>query len=464
MRWKLACLLLCVVLNAADSPRAFLVNDDGGWCWFQDERSVVVNGRTLVVGTIASGFRDVRRKGDVDVTSFDLQTGETRRFTLHHSGEAGAQARWLDDHNSPALLVRRDGRLLALYSQHGLDEQIYYRISTRPGDVSAWDREAVFVPSPTSRVTYSNLHRLSRENSGRGRTYDFFRGLDNSYKPSYAFSDDDGATWMPGNVVIDVPSRVRHRPYVKYASDGRETIHLAYTEGHPRDFDNGVFHVYYRGGKLHRSDGSVIRGLREGLRKPEEGTRVFAGDAQNVAWVSDLHLDPSGRPYLAYSVQKNSGGKPTREHGDDHRYRYARWDGARWRDFEIAYAGHKLYPGEDDYTGNLALDPRDPATVIISTDADPVTGAPLKSAADGRRHWEIYRGRTEDGGLAWRWEAITRDSRQDQIRPMIPNWESREKRAILWLRGTMRTYTDYDFEVVARIEARSVNGRGLFLR
>ncbi|MFN7921276.1 MAG: BNR-4 repeat-containing protein [Bryobacteraceae bacterium] len=425
-----------------------VLNDDGGWCWFEDERALVADGR-LIVGTIAGGIHDPRRKGDVDVTSYDLGSGRIERVTLHHSGDARDQKRWFDDHNSPALLRRRDGRLLAMYSLHGPEAKIYYRVSEKPGDATAWSPERVFVPSASSRVTYSNLHYLSAE----GRIYDFFRGLNDSFKPSYAYSEDDGETWRAGNVFIDVPLQFRHRPYVKYASNGRDTVHIAYTEGHPRDFDNSVYHVFYRAGELHRSDGSVIRGLREGLRRPEEGTRVFDGGPDNVAWVSDLHLDRKGRPYLAYSVQKNDGGKPLREHGSDHRYRYARWDGRRWLDHEIAYAGSRLYAGEDDYTGNIALDPGDPDTVFLSTNADPATGAPLRSGADGQRHWELYRGNTRDGGSTWRWTALTRDSRQDNIRPIVPIWQSRQ-RALLWLRGKMRAYTDYSFEVVATVEAR----------
>jgi hypothetical protein len=447
-------LLFLPVLLAAQTrgSKTVVLNDDGGWCWYEDERSIAVNGR-LIVGSIAGGIHDPRRMGDVDVTSYDIATGRVSRFTLHHSEDAKEKRRWYDDHNSPALLVRQDGRLLAMYSLHGPEEKIYYRISARPGDASEWGEEKIFVPSPTSRITYSNLHLLMSENGGRGRIYDFFRGIHNSYKPSYAWSDDMGETWNAGGVVIDVPTEVRHRPYVKYASNGADTIHLNYTEGHPRNYDNSVYHAYYRAGNLYRSDGTLIRSLKEGLKRPEEGTLIFKGDRDNVAWVSDMHLDAKGRPFIAYSVQKNSGGKPDKDHGDDHRYRYARWDGSAWRDFEIAYAGHRLYPGEDDYTGNVALDPQDPDTIFISTNADPVTGAPLKSAADGRRHWELYRGSTRDGGKTWRWTPLTRDSTQDNIRPMVPIWNSRQ-RAVLWLRGEMRAYTDYSFEIAALIEQR----------
>ena len=282
--------------RGAPAAEAVVLNDDGGWCWFQDERAIVVGDR-LVLGTVAAGRRDAARRGVVEVTGVDLVTGAVTRSRL--STTPVEQDGRYDDHDAPAFAVRADGRLLAVWAGHHFDNRILSRVSTRPGDPSAWGAEQAFVPSPPSRITYSNLHRLAAE---RGRIYDFFRGLDDRFKPSVAWSDDDGETWTNAGVVIDVPAAVRRRPYVKYASDGRGTIHLAYTEGHPRDFDNSIYHVAYREGHLRRSDGTSIRSLAEGLRDPLEGTRVFAGDAANVAWVVDLELDSRGRPFVAYSV------------------------------------------------------------------------------------------------------------------------------------------------------------------
>ena len=378
--------------DASRGPGAPVVlNDDGGWCWFQDERAIVVGDR-LVLGSVASGRDYAARRGAVEATGVDLTTGATTRVRLSQTPVENPGR--YDDHDAPAFAVRGDGRLLAVWAGHGFDARVLTRVSARPGDPSAWNDERAFVPSASSRVTYSNVFRLAGE---RGRVYDFFRGLDDRFKPSVAWSDDGGETWTKGGVVIDVPAAVRHRPYVKYASDGRDTVHLVYTEGHPQDFDNGVYHVYYRAGQLHRSDGTVVRALAEGLREPAEGTRIFRGDSASVAWTADLALDREGRPFTAYSVQKDSAGMPPGQGGADHRYRLAHWTGTVWSDAEIAFAGSRLYAGEDDYTGGIALVPGDPTTVFVSTNADPATGAPFVSAADGKRHWEIFRGTTRNG-------------------------------------------------------------------
>jgi hypothetical protein len=266
------------------------LNDDGGWCWFQGERAIVHDGR-LLVGSVAAGAHDPERKGDVELTVYDPADDRARRITLH-------EGLGLDDHNTPALLARQDGRLLAVWAAHGSENRFYYRLTTGEGPVH-WGERRRFIPSESSRITYSNVFQLGEED---GRVYNFYRGLDDSFKPSYAYSDEGGRSWNSGSIVIDVPTEFRHRPYVKYASNGTDAIHLLYTEGHPRKYDNSVYHVVYRAGKLRSSDGKPLAPLSEGLDRPEEGTRVFEGDADRVAWTSDLHLDAEGRPYAAFSV------------------------------------------------------------------------------------------------------------------------------------------------------------------
>ena len=418
----------------AGAPEVVL-SGDGGWCWFQDPRVVFHRGK-LVAGSVANGGKDPSRKGDIEAIVHDPDAGTIETFELHDRLQP-------DDHDVPAFLARPDGSLLAMYAKHGGENCFHVRVS-EPGDPARWGPEREVVPSPSTRITYQNLFALSAEN---GRVYAFFRGFDGSMKPSVMVSDDHGGTWSGGQVVIRSPAV---RPYVRYASNGRDTIHLFYTEGHPRDFDNSVYHLYYRGGRLHRTDGTPIRSLAGGLLGPDEGTRIFAGDADHVGWPCDAELDAQGRPRVVYSVQVGSGGKPRPEHGHDHRFRFARWDGARWRDAEIAFAGTKLYAGEDDYTGLAALDPDDPDALCISTNVDPVSGAPLVSRADGKPHHELFAGRTRDGGATWAWTPLTRDSAVENLRPIIPPGDGTH-RALLWLRGRFSAFTDYDQEIVARI-------------
>ena len=84
--------------------------------------------------------------------------------------------------------------------------------------------------------------------------------------------------------------------------------------------------------------------------------------------------------------------------------------------------------------------------MAIATDADPVTGSPLISAADGRRHRELYRGvRSPDGRFAW--TPLTADSTVDNLRPV---WAASASgaTALMWLRGRYTTFLDFSMSLV----------------
>lgn len=436
--------------GCAMAADVIVLNDDGAWNWLQDER-VVVAGHRLVAASVAMGCKDPTRAGAIEVVSRDLRDGTTARFTLHQESTAAQRERWRDDHSCPALLVRPDGRILALYARHGQDENFHYRVTTAPGDISAWSEERTFASPAGSRVTFPNLVFLAAENDGRGRLHAFYRGIGNRLMPSWAHSDDAGETWTAGGVLLQLPVRVT--PYVKYAGDGRGTVHAAFTDGHRVDFNNGAYHAYYRDGYWWNSRGERIGSPAEPIAAKERTTEIFRANADSVAMISDLALDREGRPHVVYSVQMDTRRQRPRPIGADHRYRFARWTGSEWRDHEIAYAGGEVHAvADDDCTGLAALDPQDVSVVYISTNADPVTGVPLVSRADRKRHWEIFRGVTADGGATWAWTAITRDSTVDNLRPVVPVTAGRPS-PVVWLRGEMRMPKDFELELVMVADA-----------
>ncbi len=416
----------------------------GGWCWFQDERAIVDDGK-LIFGSVASP------SGTVNVTTYDLATGESTTVPLHERFQS-------DDHDAPALLKLPDGRYLAAWAPHGghggvkATNLMRWRISARPGDSTEWGPLQT-LPVGAS-VSYANLYRLAAED---GRIYNFHRGV--GFDPNYLVSDDGGASFRYGGRLFDWPATPGQggsgRPYPRYASNGVDTIHVIVTEDHPRNFDNSIYHGFIRGGQVHSSDGEVIAPLAtsdETTLKPSDLTLVYEGSADSVAWTTDVRLDEQGHPYIAFSVQVGDAEHKadTREGGQDLRYYYGRFDGEAWHVHEMAHAGSRLYSPEVDYTGLVALHPADPDVVYISTNADPATGEPLVSSADGERHWEIFRGTTGDGGQTWEWEAITSGSTADNIRPIVrPLGDGRT--VILWLRGTYSSYTKYDLDVVGLI-------------
>jgi hypothetical protein len=423
------------------------LNDNGAWSWFMDERAIV-HERKLIVGSVRAvgDFRNSSDPnwGNVEVAVYDLVSGTVQRTVLHPHFEQ-------DDHDGPAFLPLPDRRILAIYTKHGVERRVYYRLSA-PGDPLTWSAASEFeTPGQDIRrltgynVTYSNPFLLPS-----GRIVNFFRGVGQG--PNYMISDDSAQTWRYGGRLLS--GRGGYSPYLKYAHDGRGTIHFVVTDDHPRNYDNSVYHGYVRDGSVYLSDGTRRGQLTSDTTvqlTAWDMTRLFAGDPDNVGWVIDLELDAEKRPYVVFSVQKDGRGLPRRQGGMDHRFRYGRWDGTAWRVHEIAYAGTRLYPGEDDYTGLAALDPNNPNILYISTDADPVTGVPLVSRADGERHRELYRGVTRDSGATWTWEPITANSTVDNLRPIVPKWND-ARTALVWMRGSYRhNHGEWTAAVVATI-------------
>ncbi len=400
-----------------------------------DPRTIIDHGRLLAGSVRAVGeFSDSEQPGwgNVELAIYDFTTGSNRVVVLHPHFEQ-------DDHDSPGLLVLGDGRYLAAYTKHGQETQIYYRISLAPGNPNEWGPVQHFVTPGSAgafrkdSVTYCNPIRLSAE---AGRIYLLHRGV--GLDPNYLVSDDDGRSWRYGGHIFR--GRGGYSPYVKYASNGRDTIHLVATEDHPRNFDNSLYHAFIRGGVLYQSNGTMLAPLSTSSNTTLHAwdlTPIYQGGPSNVAWMTDIQLDAAERPVVLFTIQRDGAGLPVGAGGLDHRFGYARWTGQHWEAQEIAYAGTRLYAGEDDYTGLGAIDPRDCSVIYISTDADPRTGKPLVSKANFRRIHELFRGTTSDGGRTWNWLAITANSSQDNLRPLVPLWKD-SRTALVWMRGAYR--------------------------
>ncbi|SHG60368.1 BNR repeat-containing family member [Fodinibius roseus] len=411
-----------------------LLNDDASWCWYQDERAMLDGDQLL--------FSAVTSEGANTVSSYNIATGEQQTVVLNDTTFQP------DDHNVGVLLKRPDGRYLTVYAGHGVDTKMWYRISSSPGDISEWGPEQT--ADTREEVTYSNVYRLS----DNGKVYNFHRGI--GWNPNYMVSEDEGESWRYGGQLLAHPGR----PYLRYTSNNSDQIHFIATEGHPRNYNNSIYHGYTDGKQVYGSGGQAVgplSGEESTDLKPYDFTTVFDGDSTtraNVAWTSDIELDGEGRPYVAFSVTKDPIALGEREQtekaGFDHRYHYARWDGEQWQEHEIAYAGSRLYPGENEYTGLITLHPDDPDVVYISADVDPATGEELNP--EGPRRYEIFRGTTGDRGASWEWTPITEDSDQDNIRPVVVSNDRYE--AVLWLNGRYSTYTDYDLDVLGIISER----------
>ena len=406
------------------------LNDNGAWSWFMDPRIIVHDGKLILSSVRAVGSNQANgsdpRWGNIEVAVYDIERGIVQTTILHPHLEQ-------DDHDSAAFYVRPDNRIVAVYSMHARERRMYYRIS-EPNNPLVWSSARVAnTPGDDAtyagnNATYANLFKMPN-----GRLYNFIRAY--HHEPNYMYSDDDGETWTYGGHWLY--GKGGYSPYLKYGYDGKGTIHFIATEDHPRNFDNSLYHGYVRDGAMFKTDGSKVGTLStttETNVATWDFTKIYEGGPDNVAWMVDVELDRTDRPYVLFSTQRDGRGLPRGQGGFDLRYHYARLGATGWTHEEIAYAGTRLYPGEDDYSGLGALDPNNPDVLYISTDADPVTGAPLVSSADKKRHYELFRGERGANGK-WTWTPFTRNSAWDNLRPIIPKWND-ARTAIAWMRGS----------------------------
>jgi autotransporter-associated beta strand protein len=412
-------------LRAQTSPIVF--SNNAGYCWYQDERAII-NNNQLIFASVPYP------SGDNDVITYNLSSGTITTFDLHAALNA-------DDHSAAAFMVRPDGKILAVYCTHGNDSLVRYRITTNPGDTSSWSAEQTYTVTSNYGATYSNVYQLNPTGTAPV-TYDFYRGQ--NYQPNVLISYNNGSSWSDGGHVV--VTSVGTRPYAKYASNGTDKIWFTYTDGHPDEVTiSNIYAAYLQGSNIYNSYGTLIGSLPSGIT-PGLGTKVYTADSTHHAWTSDIQLDSNGYPVLAYTVRIGSNGSG----GSDSRYRYSRFDGTTWHDYQIAYAGSCLYSSQPSYTGLISLNASDPNTLYISTNADPVTGAALTSSADGKRHWEVYRGFTDNNGASWTWTPITANSTLDNIRPNLPVWDT-QNTALYWLKGTYTSYTNYNMSAVGYV-------------
>jgi hypothetical protein len=406
---------------------------DGGWCWFADPRAVCRDGKTF------TGW--VTGKGSIQAASLDHASGEITRFTLHDAYER-------DDHDNPSFLFLPDGRLTAFYTRHSSREEINARTTTRPGDISEWEPEVTIVPEDVSPrdsgITYSHPFLLSREDNA---LYLFWRGR--SFKPTMATSTDGGQRWSPARVVFSAAGLPRgNRPYAKYASNGKDRIHLLFTDGHPRNEpNNSVYYACYHGGAFFKADGTRICGMNELPIRPEQADRIYDATATGArAWIWEVAFDNDDRPVVV------STRHPTEA---DHRYHYARWTGSEWLDTELCAAGgwfpqtpHGQTEREPHYSSGLALDPLNPSVVYLTRPVDGVR--------------ELEKWATADGGRTWTSEAVTAGSKHDNVRPFVVRDHATDGPTVLWLNlaGHYRHYTDYRCSIKMDRLASSNPGAG----
>ncbi len=416
-------------------------NDNGAWCWYQDERAIIdTAGGKLVVGSVGSqqGVGGPPRNGLIEAVTFDIQSRLLQRHTLMNT--------YCDDHNIPAFLLRPDGKYTSFYALHGSNTISYYRIY----DAGTWGPQQTFdwnAERPGGvdyNTTYSNLFYLS----GEGRMYNFARGHGLG-APNFMYSDDGGDNWAYGGQLSRGTVGGYTRGYYKYWGNGVDRIDFIATETHPRNYNTSIYHAYIENGNVYNSfDVEVDTSIYDTNFIPTTAnlTTVFAANTvlnsytMTHCWNDDIMRYEDGTIAAIISARTDASSTDP-----NHAFIYCRFDDSIWTSTYLVNAGKKMYDSEQDYVGLGALHPSDPNTIYISTPYDPRDDSTFLGVR------EIFKGVTADSGATWDWTPVTFRSECDNFRPIVPMWDENNT-ALLWWRGTYYSAQSYDAAVVGILE------------
>jgi len=428
--------LFCVLAWATPAAAQQTPLGGGAWSWFGDPRAVHHEGKTFV------GWVDL--EGDIKVMSYDHSSEQRVTAVL--------QARLnQDDHANPSIHVRPDGRLMVFYSAH-VGPRMHYRISTEAGSVRSWG-EPQEVPTNTAGgfgYTYPNPIGLEHGDQieSNDQTYLFWRG--GNYNPTYSIQEHGSETWSEAKNLIHVQGE---RPYTKYASDGQDTIHVAFTNAHPCELGNtptnpcppGDVNIYYariQGGQITNAAGTRSSPLGTPIRlgEPEEPAGPWEVSNPGVpTWVHDVAVDPvTDRPVVVFASFPSK---------TDHRYHYAYWTGTSWEveniriDPEIVSMGGSFRGdgGSPYYSGGLTLDHEDPTNVYLSR-------------KDAFGMWGIEQW-TWNGPGDWSRVVQSLSDEEPTVRPVSPRGMDNDAHSdleVVWMRGPYPDYENYETSILAR--------------
>ena len=423
-------LIIIMVLTAVTGIRAQeqysgnIVSSEGAWCWFADPRALHYENASGTIKATYLGYIDVH--GNIKATQYDWLTGRKTDVLIRSNFQP-------DDHNNPTFVVLPDERVMIFYTRHTDEPKIWYRISRKPGDITALGEEKYLATA--NNTTYPSPFILSDDPT---HIYLCWRGI--NWHPTIARltmpDKDDNCQFDFGPKQIVQSTGAR--PYAKYQSNGKDKIYLSYTTGHP---DNEMPNwLYFNVIDINHGNGPVLRDIKGAeLKRIADG--VFNVNKQDSYaslypltvvdntssirnWVWQIALDENENPVIAYP------------HIDDakttHVYWYARWTGSEWRRTWVQYGGHAFHQNwnqtERCYSGGMTIDPDNVHDLYLSI---PTSAGEYNK--DGV--YEIWKYTINDAGEVAVKEQITKNSAKNNVRPFIIPGSKNTPMRLAWMNG-----------------------------
>ena len=411
-------------IAAQETYSGTVVADEGAWCWFADPRALHYENAAGTINATYIGYIDVH--GNVKATQYDWVKGRKTDVLIRSYFQP-------DDHNNPTFVVLPDERVMIFYTRHTDEAKIWYRISQKPGDITALGDEKYLATA--NNTTYPSPFILSDDPN---HIYLCWRGI--NWHPTIArltmpdANDDCRFDFGPKQIVQSTGAR----PYAKYQSNGKDKIYVSYTTGHP---DNEMPDwLYFNVVDINKGNGPILRDLNGkqlsvinngvfNVNKTDSYASAYPATivdkTANIRnWVWQITLDKNENPVIAYPHIDNA--KTT------HVYWYARWTGSEWRNTWVQYGGHAFHQNWNStelcYSGGMSIDPENINDLYLSIPTK-------KGTYDKDGVYEIWKYTIDDDGKVAGSEQITRNSSKNNVRPFIIPGSKDSKMRLAWMNG-----------------------------
>ena len=335
-------------------PNAHTIIDDGVWSWFADPRAIVQSDGTLLVGY-------GKIAGNPCAAVYDPATRTSTGFNLGTDLDS-------DDHINPAFAITADGKVLAAYALHAVDNYSRYRKSSGATVAGESDFAAEYTVDNGGVTTYNNLFPLDN-----GELWNITRVAG---EWGYVKSTDNGATWTSWAQLYT--STNDDNCYSKFAAVGNR-IWIAANNSYPNGYATSLFAFYIEGGNIYEPDGTLISTIAaapitlENLAGTSAEVHAYTASAvsdlndgvqSGRAWVWDMKLD-GDCPVIAYHLEvlttptyASNGSTVYRDDADRHYYYRAKYTGGV--EWDRAFVGHgglgvSLY--SPSYSGGITIAP-----------------------------------------------------------------------------------------------------------
>jgi len=411
--------LVSILSAGAETYSGETITTEGAWCWFADPRALHYESSDGATNVSWIGYIDTH--GAIKAMQMDFTTGKKTEVLIRSFFQP-------DDHDNPTFLVLPSGRVMIFYTRHTDEAKFYYRISTKPYDITQLGAEKTI--SVSNNTTYPSPFIMSDDPE---HIYLCWRGI--NWHPTIGRltmpDESDNVKWDFGPKQIVQSTGAR--PYVKYQSNGKDKIYLVYTTGHPdNEYPNWV---YFNVIDINSGNGPILKDIKgTTLKKISDGTFSVTKESNYKSsypytvvdapstyrdWVWQIARDADDNPVIAMVRIDNSKA--------NHEYYCARWTGSAWRLTDLANAGRSFHGQNTElcYSAGMAIDEADPNQFYLS----------IPTEGDNGKIYEIWKYTLSDAGSITAKQQITKNSKKNNVRPYIVTNSENSPLRLAWMYG-----------------------------